>query len=66
MRTNSGFAQLWLDALAVELGAAAGTSDTYTDDLNCYLAWLDEQRPRLVDVGLKHVWDYIFDLDQRG
>jgi integrase/recombinase XerD len=38
MRTNQHLAQLWLDALATEFGAAAGTIDTYTDDLNCYLA----------------------------
>jgi integrase/recombinase XerD len=38
MRTNQRLAQLWLDALATELWATAGTIDTYTDDLNCYLA----------------------------
>ena len=43
MRTDHRLAQLWLDALATELGAAAGTIDTYTDDLNCYLAWLGER-----------------------
>ncbi|MBL0406922.1 tyrosine recombinase [Microvirga aerilata] len=66
MRTNHRLAQLWLDALATELGAAAGTIDTYTDDLNCYLAWLGEKRLRLDDVGLEHVRDYIAALDQRG
>jgi integrase/recombinase XerD len=38
MRTNQRPSQLWLYTLATELGAAAGTIDTYTDDLNCYLA----------------------------
>jgi integrase/recombinase XerD len=28
MRTNRRLAQLWLDALATELGASAGTIDT--------------------------------------
>ncbi|WP_445503373.1 tyrosine recombinase [Microvirga sp. G4-2] len=66
MRSNRRLAQLWLDALATELGASAGTIDTYTDDLNCYLAWLDENSLGLNDVGLEQVRDYIADLDQRG
>jgi integrase/recombinase XerD len=66
MRTNQRLAQLWLDALATELGASAGTIDTYTDDLNCYLAWLDENGLRLNDVGLEQIRDYISALDQRG
>ena len=66
MRTNQRLAQLWLDALATELGASAGTIDTYTDDLNCYLAWLDENGLRLNDVGLEQIRDYIAALDQRG
>lgn len=66
MRTNHRLAQLWLDALTTELGASAGTIDTYTDDLNCYLAWLDENSLGLDDVGLEQVRDYIAALDQRG
>ncbi len=66
MRTNQRLAQLWLDALATELGASAGTIHTYTDDLNCYLAWLGEKSLRLDKVGLEHVRDYIAALDQRG
>ncbi|MGF9762237.1 tyrosine recombinase [Microvirga sp. 0TCS3.31] len=66
MHTNHRLAQLWLDALATELGAAAGTIDTYTDDLNCYLAWLSEKSLGLDDVGLEQVRDYIADLDARG
>ncbi|MBM6583855.1 tyrosine recombinase [Microvirga sp. BT689] len=66
MRANLRLAQLWLDALATELGASAGTIDTYTDDLNCYLAWLSEKSLGLDDVGLEQVRDYIADLDQRG
>ena len=57
MRTNRRFAQLWLDALATELGAAAGTIDTYTDDLNCYLTSLDENSLSLDEVGLEHIRD---------
>ena len=34
MRSNQRLAELWLDALATELGASAGTIATYTDDLN--------------------------------
>jgi integrase/recombinase XerD len=64
MRTNHRLAQLWLDALATELGSAAGTIDT--DDLNCYLAWLGGRSLRLDDVSLEHVRDYIAGLDQRG
>ena len=52
MRTNHRLAQLWLDALATELGAAAGTIDTYTDDLNCYLVWLDESSLGLEESAL--------------
>jgi integrase/recombinase XerD len=66
MRTNRRFAQLWLDALATEVGAAAGTIDTYTDDLNCYLAWLDENSLSLDEVSLEQIRDYIATLDQRG
>jgi integrase/recombinase XerD len=66
MRTNQRLAQLWLDAFATELGASAGTIATYTDDLNCYLAWLDENGLRLNDVGLEQIRDYISALDQRG
>ncbi len=66
MRSNRRLAQLWLDALVTELGASAGTIDTYTDDLNCYLAWLHANSLGLEDVGLEHIRDYIADLDQRG
>lgn len=66
MRQNRRLAQLWLDALATELGASAGTLDTYTDDLNCYLAWLEEHALGLEDVTLPRVRDYIAALDQRG
>ena len=66
MRQNRRLAQLWLDALATELGASAGTLDTYTDDLTCYLAWLDEQALGLDAVTLARVRDYIAHLDQRG
>jgi integrase/recombinase XerD len=65
MRSNRRLAQLWLDALTTELGASAGTIDTYTDDLNCYLAWLDENSLGLDDVGLEQIRDYIATLDQR-
>jgi integrase/recombinase XerD len=66
MHANRRLAQLWLDALATELGASAGTIDTYTDDLNCYLAWLHESSIRLDDVGLEQIRDYVATLDQRG
>ncbi|WP_230532369.1 tyrosine recombinase [Microvirga roseola] len=66
MRANRRLGQLWLDALATELGAAAGTIATYTDDLNCYLAWLDENSLKLDEVGLEQVRAYIADLDTRG
>ncbi|MBL0406609.1 tyrosine recombinase [Microvirga aerilata] len=66
MCTNQRLAQLWLDALATELGAAAGTIDTYTDDLNCYLVWLEENSLGLNNVGLEQIRDYIATLDQRG
>ena len=66
MRTNQRLAQLWLDALVTELGASAGTIDTYTDDLNCYLVWLTENSLGLNDVGVEHIRSYIVALDQRG
>ncbi|MFC4173825.1 tyrosine recombinase [Microvirga sp. GCM10011540] len=66
MRANRRLAQLWFDALATELGASAGTLDTYTDDLNCYLAWLEEQALGLDEVGLEQIRGYIAALDQRG
>src|SRR4028118_2077863 len=66
MRANRRLAQLWLDALATELGASAGTIETYTDDLNCYLTWLEAQNLRLQGVTLEQLRDYMADLDQRG
>ena len=66
MRANRRLAQLWLDALATELGAAAGTIETYTNDLNCYLTWLEGQNLGLQGVILERVRDYITDLDHRG
>jgi len=66
MRANRRLAQLWLDALATELGASAGTIATYTDDLDCYLAWLDGNSLGLDDVGLEQIRDYIAALDARG
>jgi integrase/recombinase XerD len=66
MRTNQRLARLWLDALATELGASAGTLATYTDDLNCYLSWLDENSLALNEVGLEQIRDYIAALDGRG
>jgi integrase/recombinase XerD len=66
MRSNQRLAQLWLDALATELGAAAGTIETYTDDLNCYLTWLEAQNLGLQGVTLERLRDYMTDLDQRG
>ena len=66
MRTNQRLADLWLDALATELGASAGTIATYTGDLNCYLVWLDENSLGLDEVGLEHIRDYIAALDTRG
>ncbi|WP_414474829.1 tyrosine recombinase [Microvirga sp. M2] len=66
MGANHRLAQLWLDALATELGASAGTIATYTDDLNCYLAWLDGISLDLNDVGVEHIRDYIAALDRRG
>ncbi|MGF9764889.1 site-specific integrase [Microvirga sp. 0TCS3.31] len=66
MRTNQRLAQLWLDALATELGASAGTIDTYTDDLSCYLVLLDENSLGMDDVSLEQICDYIAALDQPG
>jgi integrase/recombinase XerD len=66
MRTNQRLAQLQLDALATELGASAGTLATYTDDLNCYLAWLNENSLSLDEVGLERIRDYIAGLDGHG
>jgi integrase/recombinase XerD len=43
-----------------------GNIDTYTDDLTCYLAWLDENSLGLGEVGLEQIRDYIAALDGRG
>lgn len=66
MRANRRLAQLWLDALSTELGASAGTIATYTDDLTCYLDWLDDNKLRLDGISLEQVRAYIGDLDTRG
>ena len=47
-------------------GPPPAPSHTYTDDLNCYLVWLDENSLGLDDVGLEHIRDYIAVLDTRG
>ncbi|WP_237050402.1 site-specific integrase [Microvirga ossetica] len=66
MRANHRLAQLWLDALTTELGASAGTIDTYTDDLNCYLVWLDENSLGHDEVSLEPIRDHIAAIDPRG
>jgi integrase/recombinase XerD len=66
MWTNQRLAQLWLDALTTELRASAETIDTYTDDLNCYLVWLEENSLGLNEVGLEQIRDYSAALDQCG
>ena len=53
MRSNRRLPQLWLDALTTELGASAGTIETYTDDLDCYLTSLDENGFCLNEIGLE-------------
>jgi integrase/recombinase XerD len=63
---NGRLARLWLDALAAERGATAGTLDTYGDDLACYLGFLAERRLALPDVTVEHVRDYLARLDERG
>jgi integrase/recombinase XerD len=66
MQANRRLAQLWLDALATEYGAAAGTIATYTDDLTCYLGWLSGQDLKLDEVTRDHVRHYVGSLDERG
>lgn len=66
MHANRRLSQLWLDALATELGASTGTIMTYTDDLNCYLAWLESKHLFLEEVDLTQLRDYVADLDRRG
>jgi integrase/recombinase XerD len=66
MQANRRLGQLWLDALVTERGAAAGTISTYTDDLNCYLGWLEAENLRLDEITVDRIRDYISSLDERG
>ncbi|KAB0265509.1 tyrosine recombinase [Microvirga brassicacearum] len=66
MHANVRLSQLWLDALANEIGAAAGTITTYSDDLRCYLAWLATAQLGLNAVTVDRIHDYITSLDDRG
>lgn len=66
MPANHRLGQLWLDALATEIGAAPGTITTYSDDLKCYLAWLATAQLSLSVVSVDRIRDYITSLDDRG
>jgi len=65
---NQRLAQLWLDALAAERGAAPGTLDTYGDDLACYLGWLGRENNGaglgLAEVRREHIRGYLAFLDE--
>jgi integrase/recombinase XerD len=63
---NTRLADLWLDALAAEHGAAASTLATYRDDLRCYLTFLRARRRALPEVTLEDVRAYIADLSHRS
>jgi integrase/recombinase XerD len=65
-RANARLARLWLDALAAERGAAAGTLATYGDDLACYLGFLADRDLALSDVRVDHVRAYFAHLDSWG
>ncbi|MBV9076114.1 MAG: tyrosine recombinase [Methylobacteriaceae bacterium] len=65
-RRNAAQAELWLDALAAERGAAAGTLTTYRDDLACYLGFLAERGLALDAVRADDVRTYLAGLDARG
>jgi integrase/recombinase XerD len=63
---NTRLANLWLDALAAECGAAASTLTTYRDDLRCYLTFLEAHRRTLPGVTLEDVRAYIAELSHRS
>ncbi len=63
---NTRLANLWLDALAAECGAAASTLATYRDDLRCYLTFLQARRRTLPEVTLEDARAYIADISQRS
>lgn len=63
---NRRLVELWLDALAAEHGASAGTLTTYRDDLACYLDFLTRQGIGLGGVTVEHLRAYLGELTDSG
>ena len=66
MDRNRRLAELWLDALASERGAADGTLEAYGDDLDCYLRFLGERKADVTQVDQSGIADYLAYLNVRG
>lgn len=63
---DRAIAELWLTALLSEHSASLSTIDTYTDDLETYLAWLQSHGLTLIGVSREHLTDYLGSLSDRG
>lgn len=63
---NHRLAEMWLAAILSENGVSLGTADTYRDDLNDYLEWLNDRSLSLVDVRYENLVEYLGHLIGRG
>jgi integrase/recombinase XerD len=65
MVRNLDYAENWLESLAVQ-NVMSSSLDTYQDDLNCYLGWLDSRKLNLVDVGQSDIVSYLGYVSGKG
>lgn len=66
MATDLRLADLFLDMLAAERGAARNTLDAYSRDLADYLAYLAEAGLRAAEAGPAAIRGFLASLDERG
>lgn len=65
MARDRDHADNWLESLATQ-NVTQGSLDTYGDDLNCYLSWLECENLRLADVERSHIVSYLGHLSGKG
>lgn len=65
MVRNLDHAENWLESLAVQ-NVMPSSLDTYQDDLNCYLGWLDKNKLDLMDVSQSDIVSYMGYVSNKG
>lgn len=57
---------LWIDSLCTERDVSASSVSTYINDVKPYLAFLEDQGLRLLDVKTEHLRAFLVHLSERG